>query len=74
MQKYFPKGRLKKVGGTVFTNFLIAYNEDIDNILENLRGSLERHNRKIRKQRIQYYNVVKIGYILHLLSKAEISM
>ena len=52
MQKYFLKGRPKKVGSTVFTNVLIAYNKDIDNTLENLRGSLERYNRKIGKYRI----------------------
>ena len=47
MQKYFLKGREKKIGGTVFTNILIAYNKDVDNMLEDLRGSLERCNRKI---------------------------
>ena len=60
IQKYFLKGRPKKVGGTVFTNILIAHNEDIDNMLEELRRSLERYNRKIRKQRIQHCNAVKI--------------
>ena len=44
IQKFFPKGRPKRVEGTVFNNVLIVDNEDIDNTLEDLRGSVERYN------------------------------
>ena len=52
LQKFFPKGRPKKLGRTVFTNILIVYNKDIEGIIEDLKISLEQYNRKIRKQRI----------------------
>ena len=56
----------------MFTNVLIAYNKDVEGIIEDLKIGLEMYNRKIRKQRIQHYEVVKIGYIMQLLTKVDI--
>ena len=37
MQKYFPKGRPKKIGSTVFINILIAYNKEIKDIISDAK-------------------------------------
>ena len=72
-QKFFPKGRPEKLGGIVFTNVLVVHNEDIEEIVEDLKIGLERCNGKIGKQRIQRHEVVKIGHIMQLLTKVDIS-
>ena len=35
--KYFLKGRSKREGGLVFVNFLLAYDEDIENIIPGIK-------------------------------------
>ena len=50
LQKFFPKGRLKKLGRTVFTNALVVYNEDIEGMIEDLKIGLERYNGKVKKK------------------------
>ena len=53
----------------MFTNRLIAYNKDTEKMIDDLKIGLERCNGKIGKQRIQHHEVVKIGYIMKLLTK-----
>ena len=71
LQKFFPKGRPKRGGGTVFTNILLLHNENIEDMILDMKDSLAAYNPKIGKQRIQHYNVAKLGYIMCLLTKIE---
>ena len=73
IQKYFPKDRPKKGGRLVFTNVLIAYNEEIEDITSDVKYSLDRYKIRIGVQCIQYSEVVKIGYILFLIPKVDIT-
>ena len=72
MQKYYPKGRPKREGRLVFTNVLLVYNEEIEEIIKDVKYSLERYKIRIGVQCIQYPEVMKIGYILFLTSKVDI--
>ena len=72
MQKYFPKGRPKKVGGLVFTNILIAYDKEIEKISRDVKHSLERYKIRIEVQCMQHPKVVKIDCILFLILKIDI--
>ena len=47
MQKYFLKGRLKREDRLVFTSVLLAYNKEIEEIIRNVKYSLERHKIRI---------------------------
>jgi len=73
LHKYFPKGRPKRGGGTVFTNFLLLHDEEIDDIIMDMKDAMEAHNPKIGKQRIQHHSVAKLGYIMCLTTKIEIA-
>ena len=46
--KYFPKGRPKREGGLVLTNFLLTHNKSIENIISNIKYQIERCNIKLR--------------------------
>ena len=72
MQKYYPKGRPKREGRLVFTNVLLVYDEEIEEIIKDVKYSLERCKIRIGVQCIQYPEVMKIGYILFLTSKVGI--
>ena len=50
LQKYFPKGRLKWAGRTVFTNFLMLHNEKVEDMIIDLKDSLQSYNTKMGKQ------------------------
>ena len=71
LQKYFPKSKPKKGGGTVCTNILILHSEDIEDMIMDMKDGLEARNPRIGKQRIQHYDVTKLGYIMCLLTKIE---
>ena len=73
LQKYFPKGKPKHRGGTVFTNFLILHDEEVDDVIIDMKDGMEAFNVKIGKQRVQYYDVAKLGCIMFLMPKIEIS-
>ena len=73
LHKYFPKGKPKRGGGTIFTNCLILYNEEIDDIILDLKDGTNSYNPRIGKQRVQHHNVAKLGYMICLTTKAEIS-
>ena len=47
MWKFFPKGRIKRVEGTVFTNFLLIYYKGIDDIIQDTKYQLDKHNIKL---------------------------
>ena len=47
IQKLFPKGRPKIVGGTMFTNFLLLHDKDIDDITQDMRYQLDEYNTKL---------------------------
>ena len=47
IQKYFPKGRPKRGGGLVFMNMLIVYDEEIEEIIRDMKYSLEMYKIKI---------------------------
>ena len=73
LQKYFPKGKPKRGGGTVFTNFLLLHDEEIDDMIIDMKDGMEAFNPKIGKQRVQHHDVVKLGYIMFLTPKIELS-
>ena len=73
LQKFFPKGRPKRGGGTVFTNILLLHNENIEDIILDMKDGMTSYNPKIGKQRIQHYNVTKLGYIMCLVTKIELT-
>ena len=72
IQKYFSKGRPKRGGGLVFTNILLVHNEEIKEIIRDIKHILERHKIRIGVQCMQYPEVVKIRCILFLMPKIEI--
>ena len=47
IQKYFPKGRLKRGNRQVFMNTLIVYNKEIDKIIRGVKHGLERYKIRI---------------------------
>ena len=73
LQKYFPKGKPKHGGGIVFTNFLILHDEEVDNMIIDMKDGMKAFNAKIGKQRVQYYNIAKLSYIMFLTPKIELS-
>ena len=50
IQKYFPKGRLKKGGGLALANILLVYDKEIDKIIRDMKHSLERCKIRIGMQ------------------------
>ena len=50
--KYFPKGKPKQEGGIVFTNFLLLHNERVEDMIMDVKNSMEIFNAKIGKQRV----------------------
>ena len=73
LHKYFPKGKPKQGGGTIFTNCLILHNEEIDDIILDLKDGTNSCNPRTGKQRVQHHNVAKLGHMMCLATKAEIS-
>ena len=73
MQKYFPKDRPKRGDRLVFANVLLVHNEEIEEIIRDAKYSLERYKIMIGVQCMQHLEVVKIGYILFLMPKVDIS-
>ena len=73
LQKYFPRGKPKRGGGTVFTNFLLLHDEEIEDMIIDMKDGMEAFNTKIGKQRVQHHDVVKLGYIMFLTPKIELS-
>ena len=73
LQKYFPKGKPKRGGGTVFTNFLILHDKEVNDIVIDMKDGIETFNAKIGKQRVQHYDVAKLGYIMFLTLKIKLS-
>jgi hypothetical protein len=51
---------------------LIVHDKEIKNTISNAKYSLERYKIKIGVQHMQHPKVVKIGYILFLIPKADI--
>ena len=72
LQKYFLKGKPKRGGGTVFTNFLLLHDEEIEDMIIDMKDGMEAFNTKIGKQRVQHHDVVKLGYIMFLTPKIEL--
>ena len=73
LHKYFPRGKPKKGGGTICTNCLILHDEEIDDIILDLKEGMNSSNPKIGKQRVQHHDVAKLGYLMCLTTKVEIS-
>ena len=57
----------------MFTNLLLLYNEKIEDIILDMKGSVEACNPKISKQMIQHHNVAKLGHVMCLLTKIEMT-
>lgn len=72
--KNFLRGKPKKSGGTVCTNLIILHDEEIADIIIDMKDSIKAFNPKIGKHRIQHCDAVKLGYIMCLATKAEISL
>ena len=49
LQKFFPKGKPKRGGGTVYANFLILCNEQIEDMIMDMKDGLETCNPRIGK-------------------------
>ena len=73
LHKFFPKGRPKRGGRTVFTNLLLLHDEKIEDIIIDMKDAMEACNPKIGKQRIQHRSVAKLGCIMCLTTKIEIA-
>ena len=71
VQKFFLKSQPKRGGATVFTNMLILHNENIEDMMLDMKDSVIACDPKIGMQRIQHYNVAKLGYVMCLLTKIE---
>ena len=50
---------------------LILHNENIEDMMLDMKDSVIACDPKIGKQRIQHYNVAKLGYVMCLLTKIE---
>ena len=72
LHKHFPKGKPKRGGGTIFTNCLILHDEEIDDIILDLKEGVNSSNPRIGKQRVQHHDVAKLGYVMCLTTKVEI--
>ena len=72
LQNYLFCGRPQKMGVTVFTNVLIGHDEDIKDIMLEIKECMEQYNLKIGKQRVQHPEVIKLGYILYLTPKIDL--
>ena len=57
----------------MFTNMLIVHDKEIKNTISNAKYSLERYKIRIGVQHMQHPKVVKIGYILFLTPKVDIT-
>ena len=51
----------------------MVHAKDIDNMLDNLRSSINRNNCKIGKQKVQNYDAAKLGHLMQLATKVKIS-
>ena len=71
LHKYFPKGKLKRSSGAIFTNCLILRAEEIEDIVIDMKDGMSSCNAKISKQRVQYYDAVKLGCIMCITTKIE---
>ena len=49
MQKYFPEGKPKQEGGTIFMNLLLLHNEKIDDVILDMKDSVQKFNPKLGK-------------------------
>ena len=49
LQKFFPKGKPKRGGGTVYANCLILHNEQIEDMIMDMKDGLETQNPRIGK-------------------------
>ena len=47
LQKFFPKGQPKRGGDTVFTNILILHNEEIEDMIMDVKDGLSARNPRI---------------------------
>ena len=72
-QKFFLKGRPKQGGETVLTSLLLLDNKKIEDIILDMKDRIETCNHRISKQRIQHHNVAKLGCIMCLLTKIEMT-
>ena len=70
LQKYFPKGKPKREGGTIFTNLLLLHDKKVDDMMLDMKDSMQKCNLKLGKQRVQYYNAVMLGHVWCLSTKS----
>ena len=73
LHKYFPRGKPKWGGGTVFTIFLILHTEVIEDVILDVKDGMQSCDAKISKQRVQNHDAVKLGCIMCLATKADIT-
>ena len=73
LQKYFSRARPKRGSRKVFTNLLLLHEEKIEDIILDMKDNMEVFNPKIGKERIQHHDVAKLGCLMCLTAKIEIS-
>ena len=71
LQKYFPHGRPKRGGRTVFTNFLLLHEKRVEDMILDIKDKMQVKNLRISKQRVQHYNITKLGYLMCHVKKVE---
>ena len=57
----------------MFANLLLLHNESIEDIILDMKDGMAACNPKIGKQRIQHHSVAKLGCIMCLIAKIEIT-
>ena len=60
-------------GGVIFTNCLLLHNEEKRVVILKMRFSLMSPNSWIGMQRMQHHEVVRIGYIMFLVTGIDIA-
>ena len=63
LQKHFLKGKPKRGGRTALTNLLLLHEEDIEDMMLDVKDSMQECNPKLGKKRFQHYKVVKLGCV-----------
>ena len=54
-------------------NCLILHTEVIEDIILDVKEGMQSYNAKIGKQRVQHHDVAKLGYIMFLTTKSDIT-
>ena len=78
MQKYIPKSKLKKQTGLLFTNFLLICEDNIQDIIPDIKYQIEKYDIKLRNlihlilQSSKNRNILILSQEIHLKEQTEL--